>query len=147
MFLLIVQGIFDVLLGFGQSVIKNVTTRIHAINEMKVIYFTRGDDAVTLNKAALYVMENEQTSHMLVVHLFDAQEKIPEGLAEQLTTIDHLYPKLRIDFLAVKGSFTPSMIEALSVRLGVPKNNMFIGTPGDHFPHRVEKLGGVRLIL
>jgi hypothetical protein len=29
----------------------------------------------------------------------------------------------------------------------VPKNQMFIGTPGDRFPHRIETLGGVRLII
>jgi hypothetical protein len=38
-------------------------------------------------------------------------------------------------------------MEFLSERLAVPKNYMFIGTPGDEFPHRIEDLGGVRLIL
>ncbi len=110
-------------------------------------YFTRGDDAITLNKAALYVLENEQTSHLLVVHIYSGDDDIPPGLAEQLKTIDHLYPTLRIDFLAVKGDFTPPMIDALSKRLSVPKNNMFLGTPSGRFPHRIEALGGVRLIL
>ena len=32
-------------------------------------------------------------------------------------------------------------------RLDVPKNYMFIGTPSDHFPHSIDDLGGVRLIL
>ena len=35
----------------------------------------------------------------------------------------------------------------LSHRLHVPKNYMFIGTPGDRFPFRIEKLGGVRVVL
>ena len=35
----------------------------------------------------------------------------------------------------------------LSRRLDVPKNYMFIGTPSDHFPHSIDDLGGVRLIL
>jgi hypothetical protein len=35
----------------------------------------------------------------------------------------------------------------LGRRLGIPKNYMFIGTPGDRFPHRIEDLGGVRVIL
>ena len=38
-------------------------------------------------------------------------------------------------------------IEALSKRLGVPKNYMFIGTPGDRFPHKIAELGGVRLVM
>jgi hypothetical protein len=39
------------------------------------------------------------------------------------------------------------LIERLSRRLGVPKNYMFIGCPGDRFPHNIADLGGVRLIL
>jgi hypothetical protein len=49
--------------------------------------------------------------------------------------------------LLVKGTFCPELIERLSQRLGVPKNYMFIGTPGDRFPHRIADLGGVRLIM
>lgn len=29
----------------------------------------------------------------------------------------------------------------------VAKNYMFIGTPGDRFPHNIAELGGVRLII
>ena len=47
----------------------------------------------------------------------------------------------------MKGVFGPEMIEALSRRLEVPKNYMFIATPGDRFPHGIDDLGGVRLIL
>jgi hypothetical protein len=32
-------------------------------------------------------------------------------------------------------------------RRACPKNQMFIGTPGDRFPRRLEELGGVRLII
>jgi hypothetical protein len=54
---------------------------------------------------------------------------------------------MMIDFVSIKGVFGPELIERLSRRLGVPKNYMFIGTPGDRFPHEIEALGGVRLIL
>ncbi len=93
------------------------------------------------------MLENEPTNHLQVVHVYEDEKKIPAGLARQLSVIDRLYPRLRIDFLAVKGTFGPELIEILSRRLGVPKNYMFIGTPGDRFPHRIEQLGGVRLIL
>jgi len=68
-------------------------------------------------------------------------------LAEHLRLIDQLYPQLRVDFVAVKGSFGPELVEALSRRFRIPKNHMFIGTPGDRFPHRIEDLGGVRVVL
>jgi len=124
-----------------------VRRNIDAINDRVVVYFTRGDDAALLNRAALYVLENEQTNRLKIIHVYTDEEEIPPDLAQKLHTIDRLYPDLRIDFLAVKGEFTPALIERLSERLGVPKNYMFIGTPGDHFPHRIEALGGVRLIL
>jgi len=126
---------------------KVIMGEIHRISETAVVYFTRGDNMVTLNRAALYVLANEQTSHLKVIHVYEEESAIPSNLAEQLRTIDHLYPQLRIDFVAVKGTFTPQIIEAVARRFNIPKNYMFIGTPGDHFPHRIEDLGGVRLIL
>ncbi len=132
---------------FNSWVARAVSAKIDEINSRVVIYFTRGDDSALLNRAALYVLENEQTNRLRVVHVYNDEAEIPEGLAEKLSEIDHLYPNLRIDFLAVKGTFGPELIELLSQRLDVPKNYMFIGTPGDHFPHRIEALGGVRLIL
>ena len=125
----------------------NILEKINEINSRHVVYFTRGDNPAQLNRAALYVLENEQTTRMRVVHVYEREEDIPPTLAEHLRAIDHLYPSLRIDFLAVKGRFGPALIDALSKRLSVPKNYMFIGTPGDHFPHRIEELGGVRLII
>jgi amino acid transporter len=125
----------------------SISRSINEINSRTVVYFASGDDPTELNRAALYVQENEQTSRMVVVHAYEREEDIPRGLAQHLSDIDHLYPRLRIDFLAVQGSFGPALIAALGKRLDIPRNYMFIGTPGDRFPHKIEALGGVRLIL
>jgi amino acid transporter len=124
-----------------------VLREMERINERPMVYFTKGDNMATLNQAALYVLDNEQTSRLKVVHVYADERAIPPDLAEQLRVVDRLYPHLRIDFVAVQGTFGPELVEALSRRLGVPKNYMFIGTPGDRFPHRIEDLGGVRVIL
>ena len=124
-----------------------VLRKVEAINSQVIVFFTRGDSEVVLNRAALYVLANEQTSRLKVVHVYEDEAEIPKELARQLQTIDRLYPSLRIDFLAVKGRFGPELIERLSRRLGVPKNYMFVGTPGDRFPHNIAELGGVRLIV
>jgi len=145
--LFITRAIVDRVKSANDLVVRKVNEAIQDINSREIIYFTRGDDAAMLNRAALYVMENEQTAHMRVIHVYQDEEQVPEGLAETLSEIDHLYPELRIDFTLVKGCFGPELIEALSERLEVAKNYMFIGTPGDKFPHRIEALGGVRLIL
>lgn len=143
----VVQKFVDHILTMGNKVSAYVINHITKIKKTAVVYFTKGDNAETLNNAALYVLENEQTNHMIVIHCFDDEKTIPKTLADHLNMIDHLYPKLKIDFIAIKGDFSPEMIDSISEQMYIPKNNMFIGTPGDHFPHRVEALGGVRLIL
>jgi amino acid transporter len=150
--------ILKVLLYVSRALVEKLSTAsgwVHAailreierVNEQAMVYFTRGDDLVTLNQAALYVLDNEQTSLLKVVHVYEDVDEIPPHLAGWLKLIDRLYPQLRIDFVAVQGEFGPELVEALSQRLRVPKNHMFIGTPGDHFPHRIEDLGGVRVVL
>jgi len=39
------------------------------------------------------------------------------------------------------------LIESLSQKWKIPKNLMFIGSPGDHFLFGLAELGGVRLII
>lgn len=124
-----------------------ILREMERVNEKAMVYFTKGDSLVTLNQAALYVLDNEQTSRLKVVHVYGDEDEIPPHLAGHLKLIDHLYPRLRIDFVAVKGTFGPDLVEALSRRLRVPTNHMFIGTPGDRFPHRIADLGGVRVVL
>jgi amino acid transporter len=131
----------------SQILNQRIVARIDAINSMEVIYFTKGDNLPALNRAALYVLQNELTNRMKVVHCYEREEDVAPRLAEHLKLIDRIYPKLRVDLVLVKGRFGPELIERLSRRMGIPKNYMFIGTPGDRFPHNIAELGGVRLIL
>jgi len=141
------RALVDRVMALNEWLRAGVVGKIEDINSRRVVYFTKNADPAELNRAALYVLENEPTNHMQVVFAYGDETDVPKDLAKHLRTIDHLYPQLRIDFLAVKGTFGPALIEQLSRRLTVPKNYMFIGTPGDRFPHRIETLGGVRLIL
>lgn len=120
---------------------------IRRLNRFQVVYFTKGDDLPALNRVVLYVLRNEPSRRLRVVHCYDHIDDIPSTLAGDLTTVDHIYPRIRIDLLLVKGRFGPELIEKLSNRLGVPKNYMFISTPGDRFPHKLADLGGVRLVM
>jgi amino acid transporter len=144
--------ILKVLLAIVKAAIDPINVglrrKLEQINNESVIFFTKGDNRANLNRAALYVLENEQTKRLKVVHVYQREEDVDrEHLADQLRTIDELYPELRIDLILVQGKFGPALIEALSHRLGVPKNYMFLGTPGDRFPHNIAELGGVRLII
>ncbi len=133
--------------GANEWLRSRIAKLIDRVNKRSIVYFAKGDDPAELNRAALYVIENEQTDRLRVIHVYENEKDVPPQLAEHLENIDRLYPRLRIDFVAVQGVFGPPLIESLAKKLNVPKNYMFIGTPGDRFPHRIAALGGVRLIL
>lgn len=133
--------------GLSRRLMPLLHRQIEKVNSQAMVYFTRGDDIRTLNDAALYVLKNEQTNNLVVVHVHAGEEEPPAALAADLRTIDKLYPQLRVDFLMVKGTFGPQLVEKLSRRLEIPKNYMFIGTPGEGFTHALADFGGVRIIL
>jgi hypothetical protein len=58
-----------------------------------------------------------------------------------------MYPEIDIHFIKIKDKFGPELINRLSVEWHIPPNFMFIGSPGNRFPYRIEELGGVRLII
>lgn len=145
--LLVIRGLVRAIGGISDSINQRILRRITEIHASQIVYFTRGDDLAALNRATLYVLGNELTNNMKVIHCFEREEDIPPQLAEHLRVIDVIYPKIKIDLLLVKGKFGPQLIEKLSQRLDVPKNQMFISTPGDRFPHNIAELGGVRLIM
>jgi hypothetical protein len=142
------QGLAERTMALNERIRTWVLGRIDDVNRQVVVFFTKGDHIANLNRAALYVLQNEQTKRLKVIHVYEREEEIMvDHLAKQLRTLDEVYPELRIDLILVQGSFSPELIERLSRRMGVPKNYMFIGTPGDRFPHNIAELGGVRLII
>ncbi|BDI34065.1 hypothetical protein CCAX7_61160 [Capsulimonas corticalis] len=126
---------------------RRIRGDIQRINQQAVIFFTDGDSLPLLNEMALYVLQNAQNKWLRVVHCYTDNAAVPVDLGANVSIIDWIYPDLRIDLLLVQGEFCPSLIERLSQRLGIPKNYMFIGTPSDRFPHSLDSLGGVRLIM
>ena len=73
--------------------------------------------------------------------------QINELLIKDLKVLDRAYPDIHIEFVEVEGVFGPEIIDELSTQWGIPKNFMFIGSPGDRFSYKVADLGGVRLIM
>jgi amino acid transporter len=141
------ESVLAILAAFSRRIHDRLILGIQEINSLVVVYFTKGDSLQELNRVALYVSQNEHTRRLRIVHCYEREEEIPPELAEHLKIIDRIYPSLRIDLVVVQGRFGPKLIDALSRRFDVPKNYMFISTPGDRFPHNIADLGGVRLIM
>ena len=141
------RAIHEKLAELNDAVARWTYGKIEEINSQAIIFFTRGDGPANLRRAIEYVLDNEHTRTLKVVHVYDDEKHIPPQLAQQLHILDEIFPEIRIDFIAVRGRFGPELIDKLSARFNVPRNYMFIGCPGDRFPHNLADLGGVRLIV
>ncbi|MBN2384180.1 APC family permease [bacterium] len=132
---------------FNERMSARILENIDKINSQGIIFFTKGDNAANLNKAMLYVRDNELTKIVTVVHLYTDKNKIPSNLKKDLEFLDEVYPEIKINLILKEGEFNPGTIDAISQEYEVPLNYMFIGAPGESFPHNLSELGGVRLII
>ena len=116
------------------------------VNSQEFVFFTKGDDVATLNIVMLYVQNNENTKKLKIVNV-KKREGSNDLLKKDLEVLNRAYPEIRIEFIEIRGVFGPVLIDELSKKWKIPKNFMFIGSPGGRFPYRVSDLGGVRLIM
>lgn len=126
---------------------RSLYRSLKKLYEQDFVFFSKGDDIATLNKVMMYLHENEVTNKMKIVTvLHEAQQPDPKFLAD-FDTLDRAYPEVDMEYVTLLGDFTPELVEDLSRQWGIPKNFMFISSPGEKFSYRVDELGGVRLIL
>ncbi len=127
----------------------NVQTKklLAAINKQQFVFFTNHDDVATLNKVMLYIKNNEPTRILKIVAVVNEGHIMAPKLKEDIEVLDRAYPDIHIQFVEEVGVFGPAKIKELSKRWGIPTNFMFIGSPGDKFPYKIQELGDVRLII
>lgn len=116
------------------------------INSQEFVFFTRGDNVAILNKVMQYVQENETTKRLKIVNV-KKDGDTNELVKKDIEVLNRAYPDIDIQFIEIEGVFGPEIIEELSIKWNIPKNFMFIGSPGNLFSYRVAELGGVRLIM
>ena len=134
-------------LGFRDGpLLDAVAASIKSISSQAVGFFVKGGQLSVLNKAVLYVRQNEDCAHIRVIHVYEHEARIPRRLRRNVALLDEAYPKVKIDLILVKGSFGPHIIEYLAQQLDIPRNLFFITSPKEDFSHKLESLGGVRLI-
>lgn len=133
---------------------RTITGAIVAINYAPILFFCKAPDLTLLNKAVLYVRRNEQTHHLRIVHVYSrssddvesgALSSSPKQFDDMVALLDHMYPKLRIDFVSVQGTFAPALVTWLAQHVSVPTNMMFIRQPSNAQAHSVSSCG-VRVI-
>ena len=127
---------------------RGVSDLIDRITSQEFVFFTRGDNLANLNKVLLYIKDNEHTKKIKIVTVQkEHDEEICSKLRRDIEFLDREYPEIEIEYVELTGTFGPELIQKLSKEWNIPVNFMFIGSPGDRFPYRIEELGGVRLII
>lgn len=126
-----------------RSLYKNVKS----LTQQQFIFFSKGDDIATLNKVMMYLHENEETNRIKIISVLKEYEQASNQFLADFDALDRAYPHIDMEYIIEEGEFTPEKVEELSQKYKIPKNFMFISSPGERFSHRVEDLGGVRLIL
>jgi len=118
---------------------------VHVVNDTNAIQTLREQ----------WIKLNEQNNHNpsvtaiedLLIHSLPPLPLSAKLLREQVAILDAVYPKIRIDYLIIRGtSFGPAVIHWLEQYLMIGTNSMFIAMPDATFPHQFASLGGVRVV-
>jgi len=70
------------------------------IAERPMLFFTRTDDPSVINKAILYVRDNELTKFLKICHVYQNENDIPSFLEANVKFLDKQYPKMCIDLVS-----------------------------------------------
>ncbi len=143
----IIQYIFNPIRRMVKNTNRKLTAMIDSINSQEFVFFTKGDDISILNRVMQYIEKNEHTRNLKLVTVLKEGEDVNEDFLRDVEVLDREYPDIDIELVVMHGEFGPGLIKKLSEQWGIPVNFMFIGSPGDRFPFRIEELGGVRLII
>lgn len=126
------------------SCLTSLSKTLKKFQNVPFVFFCKHDDVHLLNKAILYIQQNEQTNKIIIVHC--ANDTDTALLTEHVQLMDLLYPKTKISLLILDSPFSPAAIEWVSQALKVPINAMFISCPDENFAMKVNQLRGMRII-
>jgi amino acid transporter len=147
----ILKGILQVLNNLMTRILlwrTNIIDKITTITDQKVMLFTRGGDLGRLNTAFSYIMKNESSRSVIVIHLYNHPEQNEEALIkDSLKPLGEIFPMLKVQLVVRKGKFGTEIINGVSQEFNVPVNNIFIGAPEEKHTFSIQDLGGVRVIF
>ena len=143
-FLQQIEKAFSNVLPITSYTLKRLITEIQS---QQFVFFTKGDNIANINKVMQYIEDNEHTHRLKIVNVIGDNELPNKKLIHEVDVLDRAYPDIDVDFIVMKGRFSPELVQELSTKWGIPKNFMFIGSPGDRFIYGLQELGGVRLVI
>lgn len=147
----ILKTVLELLNNLMSSILvwrTRVIDSITGITDQRVILFTRAVGLERLHTAFSYIVKNESSRSVVVMHLFSNPEYNEEdSLKKSLETIGEIFSTLKLQLVVREGRFGPEIIDEVSREYGVATNNIFIGAPEEKHSFSVRDLGGVRVIF
>ena len=130
------------------SLREEIIRHMDAITNQRIVLFVRHSDLHVLHNALEYILHNEASRSVVIVHLHNLPEE-DENLALQrnMVVLEEIFPDLRLEYVERVATFGPATIDAISEEFQVPKNNIFIGAPEHKHNFSIQDLGGVRVIF
>ncbi|KAI6026044.1 amino acid permease-domain-containing protein [Pisolithus marmoratus] len=137
--------------GWGTGLI----TLMRRLKRQEVCILVNTDEINYLFNTVLYVRQNEETSHLKIVH-FCKGTTLPELEANaksafrslfftpahiSTAVLDEAFPEITIDLVLVEEQFSPQNVAALAHQLKTPTSLMFMSCPGPSFPYSVAEFG------
>ncbi len=140
----LLNNLMSSILVWRTRVIDSITD----ITDQRVILFTRAVGLERLHAAFSYIVKNESSRSVVVIHLFsDPKYNEEDSLKKSLETIGEIFSTLKLQLIVREGRFGPEIIDEVSREYGVVTNNIFIGAPEEKHSFSVQDLGGVRVIF
>jgi len=125
---------------------RSVVGWMDELRRAPVCVWVKSDEIYNLVEAVLYVRRNELTSHVIFVHAYQNALDIPSELDANIKILNEAFPTTTIDLVFLQGSFNPTLVEAASAKLDVPKSQMFTNTMGSEHGYTLADYGGVRVV-
>lgn len=133
-----------------------IAKAIESIKKTPIILFCKSSSLPKINQAISYVIRNEQTYCLRLVHITSSDLYESDTNDDKLTydpkfddtvcLLDHIYPSMKIDFVSIRGRFEPILVQWIGENMNIPINLMLMRQPRSDDSYRVAALG-VRIIL
>lgn len=132
---------------FRGTRLRNViATLLQQVQCRAVLYVASEGSVDELRTVAKYVRRNEQIRILKIVWCYDQPSEVSADLPKNRHKIDQEFPTVHVDLLLVQGRPCPQLLAALSERLDVPGNYIFINAKLAATIDDFANWGGVRII-
>jgi hypothetical protein len=82
-----------------KKMVPSIQKQIILSRQFTVAFFTKTDQIHMLNKAILYIHNNERCDRIKIIHVYEEEAGIPPQLTENHYILDHVFPKIQIDLV------------------------------------------------